>query len=62
MAVLEETLMAQFGVTVGDPIKLGTAEFSVVGALRQIPGDSVMVAMLSPRVFIPLGELEGLAR
>ena len=59
VAVLEETLMAQFGVGVGDPIKLGTETFTVVGALRQIPGDSAMVAMLSPRVFIPLDELEG---
>ncbi|WP_221033074.1 ABC transporter permease [Actomonas aquatica] len=59
VAVLEETLMAQFGVAVGDPIRLGDEEFTVVGALRQIPGDSVMVAMLSPRVFIPYDELEG---
>ncbi len=59
VAVMEETLMAQFGVRVGDPIKLGTETFTVVGALQQIPGDSVVVAMLSPRVFIPLSELEG---
>lgn len=58
VAVLEETLMAQFGVQVGDPIKLGTNEFTVVGALQQIPGDSAVVAMLSPRVFIPRDELE----
>ncbi len=59
VAVLEETLMAQYGVKVGDPIKLGSQTFTVVGALKQIPGDSVVVAMLSPRVFIPLAELEG---
>ncbi len=59
VAVMEESLMAQFGVGVGDPIKLGDETFTVVGALRQIPGDSVVVAMLSPRVFIPLSELEG---
>jgi len=58
VAILEETLMAQFGVSVGDEIKLGTQFFEVVGALRQIPGDSAAVAMLSPRVFIPFSELE----
>ena len=58
VAILEQTLMAQFGVKVGDPIKLGTLEFMVVGALHQIPGDSAAVAMLSPRVFIPESELE----
>ncbi len=58
VAILEETLMAQFGVSVGDEIKLGTQFFEVVGALRQIPGDSAAVAMLSPRVFVPFSELE----
>lgn len=58
VAILEETLMAQFGVKVGQEIKLGTQFFEVVGALRQIPGDSAAVAMLSPRVFIPRRELE----
>jgi putative ABC transport system permease protein len=58
VAILEQTLMAQFGVKVGDAIKLGTNEFTVVGALHQIPGDSAAVAMLSPRVFIPKSELE----
>lgn len=58
VAILEATLMAQFGVEVGQEIKLGTQFFTVVGALRQIPGDSAAVAMLSPRVFIPRSELE----
>jgi putative ABC transport system permease protein len=53
VAILEQTLMAQFGVAVGDEIKLGTQFFTVVGGLRQIPGDSAAVAMLSPRVFVP---------
>jgi len=57
VAILEETLMAQFGLAVGDPVRLGTQEFTVVGALQQIPGDSAAVAMLSPRVFIPRAEL-----
>ena len=45
VAILEETLMAQFGVKVGQEIKLGTQFFEVVGALRQIPGDSAAVAI-----------------
>lgn len=57
VAILEETLLAQFGVKVGDPIRLGTATFTVAGALQQIPGDSAAVAMLSPRVYIPRARL-----
>lgn len=58
VAILEETLLAQFGVKVGDPVKLGTETFTVAGALQQIPGDSAAVAMLSPRVFIPRPQLD----
>jgi putative ABC transport system permease protein len=58
VAVLEETLMAQFGAKVGDPVKLGQKTFRIVGALKKIPGDSPAVAMLSPRVYIPRAQLE----
>ncbi|HEY0945906.1 MAG TPA: FtsX-like permease family protein [Opitutaceae bacterium] len=57
VAILEETLLAQFGVKVGDPVRLGTQTFTVAGALQKIPGDSAAVAMLSPRVFIPYARL-----
>ncbi|GAB5562045.1 MAG: ABC transporter permease [Synoicihabitans sp.] len=58
VAIMEETMMAQYGVTVGDEVKLGTQFFEVVGALQQVPGDSMAVAMLSPRVFVPLETLD----
>jgi len=57
-AVLEDTLMAQFGLQAGDPIRVGEATFTVVGALQKIPGESPAVAMLAPRVYIPLRALE----
>jgi len=55
--VIEETLMSQYNVKLGDPIKLGTSTFTVIGSLRTIPGESAAVAMLSPRVFIPMSRL-----
>jgi putative ABC transport system permease protein len=51
-ALVEETLLAQFGAAVGDPIQLGRTTFTIAGALKKIPGDSAAVAMLSPRVVI----------
>ena len=59
VVVLEETLLSQFGLKTGDPVKLGTATFSVAGALKKIPGDSTGMAMVSPRVFLPMKQLEG---
>jgi putative ABC transport system permease protein len=57
-AVVEETLMAQFGLKPGDPIKLGQSTFRIAGALKKLPGDSPAVAMLSPRVCIAQARLE----
>ncbi|MGC4072755.1 MAG: ABC transporter permease, partial [Nibricoccus sp.] len=59
VAILEETLLAQYGAKVGDPVKLGQKTFRIAGALKKIPGDSPAVAMLSPRVYIPRGQLDG---
>lgn len=57
VAVLEETLMAQFGIAAGDEIKLGEQTFIVAGSLLKIPGDNAAVAMLSPRVIIAESQL-----
>ena len=57
-AVLEETLLAQFGVKVGDPVRIGEATFAIAGALQKIPGESPAVSMFSPRVYLPLASLE----
>ena len=57
VAVLEETLMAQFGIAAGDEIKLGEQTFIVAGSLLKIQGDNAAVAMLSPRVIIAESQL-----
>ncbi len=55
--VVEETLMRQFGLKPGDPIKLGEKTFTIAGGLTQLPGDSAAVATLSPRVLVALPAL-----
>ncbi|HWA10374.1 MAG TPA: FtsX-like permease family protein [Opitutaceae bacterium] len=57
VVILEETLLDQFGVKVGGEVKLGRTMFTVVGALRKLPGEPLAVAMIAPRAFIPLGAL-----
>ncbi len=56
-AVLENTLLAQFGLRVGDPVRIGEATFSIAGALEKIPGESPAVAMFAPRVYLPMAAL-----
>lgn len=58
VALVEETVMMQFGAKVGDPVKVGQRTFRIIGALKKMPGDSAAVAMLSPRVYIPLPHFE----
>lgn len=57
-AVLEDSLMAQFGLHAGDSVRVGEATFAIAGALKKIPGESPAIAMLAPRVYIPLSALE----
>ena len=52
--ILEESLLVQFGLQPGDKVKLGSAEFTVSGGLRAVPGEAAAVATMAPRVFIPL--------
>ncbi len=60
VAIVEETLLRQYGAAVGDPIKLGRTTFTVVGALQRLPGESSAVsATVAPRALIPWSELEG---
>ncbi len=58
VAIVEQTLLRQFGVGVGDTVRLGQTTFTVVGELLAIPGESAAIALLAPRVFIPLATLE----
>jgi putative ABC transport system permease protein len=56
-AILEDTLVAQFGLKPGDPVRLGQGVFTVAGALKKIAGDSVAAGWFAPRVFVPLRAL-----
>lgn len=57
VVLLEESLLPQFNVKVGDRVKLGRSEFEVAGALVKVPGENAAVASLAPRAFYPLDAL-----
>lgn len=57
-ALVDDGLMIQFGIEVGDSIKLGDLMFRVEGRLKKIPGEAVAAAMIGPRVYIPMQYLE----
>ena len=58
VALVEPTLLAQFNVKIGDQVKLGKTLFTVIGALKKVPGESPGVAMMAPRAYIPMDALD----
>jgi len=56
-ALLEETILVQFGVEPGDEVRIGQETLRVAGALKKIPGESAAVAMFSPRVYLSMSSL-----
>lgn len=52
-ALVDETLMLQFGAQVGDEVRIGEAAFRIAGRLLTIPGESAAAADFSPKVYIP---------
>ncbi|HEY1793448.1 MAG TPA: FtsX-like permease family protein [Opitutaceae bacterium] len=57
VVVLEPTVLAQYGIRVGDKVRLGRALFTVAASLLKVPGESPGVSMMAPRAYIPLSSL-----
>ena len=56
-AIVEESLLIQFGAKTGDQMKIGDVDFIVAGALKKMPGEASSAASFAPRVYIPLQDL-----
>ncbi|MEO8764800.1 MAG: FtsX-like permease family protein [Ginsengibacter sp.] len=57
-ALVDETLMLQYGATTGDSIKIGAVAFKIAGKLLNAPGQTGFSASIAPIVYIPLTYLE----
>jgi putative ABC transport system permease protein len=57
-ALVEESLLLQFDAKVGDIVRIGDLTNRVVGALKKVPGETVVFATIAPRVFVSLAEVE----
>ena len=52
-ALVDERLMMQFDVLLGDEIKVGNMNFEIRGKLQEVPGQTGISASISPIVYIP---------
>ena len=63
-ALVDDGMMIQYDLAVGDSIKVGELVFEIAGRLRKIPGETAAMSSIGPRVYIPMSYLEetGLVR
>ncbi len=57
-ALVDATLMVQFGLQAGDSIKIGNTVFPIGGSLIEAPGNTVVSTSVAPAVWIPYTALE----
>lgn len=57
-AVVDKTLMLQFGAEKGDSIRLGEKSFVISGILESAPGQTGLASAVAPIVYIPMSALE----
>lgn len=56
-AVVDEGVLLQFDIELGDRIKLGSVSYKIIGRLKKFPGGTGASAFVGPRVYIPLTSL-----
>jgi putative ABC transport system permease protein len=57
-ALVDQTIMLQYGAVVGDSVKIGNVSFVIAGTLINAPGQTGLSASVAPPVYIPLQYLE----
>ncbi|MBT5830830.1 MAG: FtsX-like permease family protein [Candidatus Latescibacteria bacterium] len=57
-ALLDDGLLIQFGIDVGDSVRIGNHTFVIGGRIKKIPGEAMAFSTIAPRVYIPLADLD----
>lgn len=57
VVVLDASLISQFGLKHGDPVKIGSRTFAVAGTLQGTSSETASMTQISPRAVIPYDRL-----
>jgi putative ABC transport system permease protein len=60
-ALVDEGMMIQYDVSVGDTVKIGNSRLVVAASILGIPGESAAASLVGPRIYISLDDLESTA-
>jgi putative ABC transport system permease protein len=58
-ALVDATVMLQFGLKQGDSIKIGETTFPISGRLDSAPGSTALTSSVAPTVIVPYRFIEG---
>ncbi|HTI70856.1 MAG TPA: FtsX-like permease family protein [Candidatus Limnocylindria bacterium] len=50
--LVEQTLLNQYALKIGDPVRLGHLELPIAGVLKRVPGDTQLFGGLAPRIYL----------
>ncbi|QRR01183.1 ABC transporter permease [Dyadobacter sandarakinus] len=53
-ALVDQTLMLQYGARVGDSIRIGEVKFAIAGILEKAPGSTGITSTVAPAIYIPM--------
>ena len=56
--IIEESILFQFGLKVGDPVRIGAWTTQIAGVLKKVPGDAMNFGTLAPRIYFDASRLE----
>ncbi len=58
-ALVDRPVMNQFGLQVGDSIRVGSEWLQISGIILEVPGESAAFSLIGPRVIVPRNVIEG---
>ena len=57
-ALVDATLMLQMDAALGDSVQVGGRSYAIVGRVDAVPGQTDVAALVGPRVYVPLADLD----
>ncbi len=57
-ALVDATLMTQYGVNTGDSVRIGSHSYSIFGRLEKMPRENEIISLFSPRIYVPMAGLD----
>jgi putative ABC transport system permease protein len=59
-ALVDATIMMQYGVQLGDSVRIGRRGYTILGQLEKTPRENEIISLFSPRIYIPREGLDTL--